>query len=1764
MLNRNITILAVFSIFFLNIFLFNVALAANPCQNQLFCLADAFNSSSNGTVTICAGTNTVVNGFNFWYNGTGPLNITNGGIVSANYISTSNVLQDAYTNQDLNASSNPSACVRFVLNQTFTNLTVQVNATVYNLTNYGAAAQQCQGNSCNGTFFTINYVFIEARESTGTTGLANVLIAPFNNVTKAMTGTEPSVADSLGFWAEHCAGAVVGGTCIPPQGLPSAVCMFHGDSLSFTNCSITSTSTIYAMHPITSNITQQNVSLGVPLIVNLSTASSMSMLMPFSWNADSQENQMSSLSVSQINVSNYDTGELLFNVTSSGGGPDGGGGSPPAFMEPFILYKISFTSGGTIYNYPFMTPSGGISGAQIFVANASSFPLSTGYKTVIGKVVNESGSVMPNVVVYAQFFKGGFGAFGISFFNTSVTDSNGIFTMKLPRTRAPNEGPQGGYFPMYQFYLVSNQTTDGVPKYFTTTDNNNNKGYFAISDTTVLPALTLKAGGQVNVNVTLNSAGLVMSELSKLSNLGTGTVRSAVSGKFGMTSVFGNIDPPSSMILSLLSPIGNPLIDLYGKNSTMGDPMSGSIVTTCINTSASVTQGSLTTINCNLTTQGYLNLTTLTCNDIFDQSNCNYNNGPGSFDFWFKNYGIVRNSSNGAVSYINQEGVLLDSLIGSGGVSYPYLNIPMPPGTYRFELMPTFEQEQLNVYNSTAFTIVAGQTTYLTLTKQDQAWNIQPMFNPSIVLSGSNSINVSVMKKGGTTALNNTRITLNGTKILFLNKTNATAATQTISFGYDSNNMGGIFYNTTFNPSSLGLSAGKYWLMFNATNVTADTRYTTIMLMPLNAFDFQLGVDLGGFTFGKSQNITGKIFAYNTTGQPVGLNASSGNVTVKIYDMTGIEATSVTSSASNVVNGQGSINITMPSTIGFYEIVVSMKTDGCRGNGCVNNTVGVSDNWVQVSDLSIKTSTDRQGYRPTDSVTLSVQVLNATGNTPISGASIEVTVDNVATPALGSTGSDGKATITLNPSTYGTNGQWSFSWHNLKIKISKNIGTDVMNFDTWYGFDVRGFDLFLRPDRPSYQTTENVTIDVYGPLESFSIPKGGVEVDGTALAECFYDDLSCLAVVPGVNYHINTAWGIGSNRIELANWSVGHHDVEVTISLSGAEQKFYTGFDVSEYNIIVNTDSFSYDLNSWINLTVKANYLNGTAVSSGNVIATLYKAQPPNDINVTQNSSTTDSTGKTSMLLNASQPGFNYIKVNISGQLQFIGVQVSSLKMSLLDSNGNIVTNFNAAPGDTVSINVNATYGGSNVADGSIVKASMWAFGNKVDLPSNTTTSGNTSIIFQIPSFAPAQVYGLEIRLTTPNGDQGFAPQSTLTVTGGSALQISTTADRTYSNPYKRGDTALFTASLTYPNGAGASGYNVTFEIGSEGASPQTVGTAVTGSGGIATKSYLITSNNTDGPYFLHAYITNSSDVQAYSGFMISSLNVNVTSNKETYSPGENITLSIILINRTSGSQINATSGFIFTFNKEKGQTQQLISTSGQAQPYQVNISTANESNSVGTYPIGILMFVNQNQGVGFTMVNVKNASQSLNLTLPSTITAGTAFLVNISASTGSTAELRIFSPAAQNMTYENTSIALSGTPKTANVSITINNPGIYIFNTFVSGIGTTTTVMSVSASTSATQSVWTGTSTSANATTFSTSQSVYVLSNVANSTAAILTVDTTTNTTISYSLPLTLSSGSNYYGVFANSNLVSGRSYFVRLDTQSSTGMASAMFSVS
>ena len=66
------------------------------------------------------------------------------------------------------------------------------------------------------------------------------------------------------------------------------------------------------------------------------------------------------------------------------------------------------------------------------------------------------------------------------------------------------------------------------------------------------------------------------------------------------------------------------------------------------------------------------------------------------------------------------------------------------------------------------------------------------------------------------------------------------------------------------------------------------------------------------------------------------------------------------------------------------------------------------------------------------------------------------------------------------------------------------------------------------------------------------------------------------------------------------------------------------------------------------------------------------------------------------------------------------------------------------------------------------------------------------------------------------------------------------------------------------------------------------------------------------------------------------------------------------------------------------------------------------------------------------------------------------------------------------------------------------------------------------------------------------------------NATAVVLRYDAAENSTLKMAVPLSLITGTNYYGIYPSSEMVSGQKYFVRLDTNSTAGIASTVFTVS
>ena len=270
--------------------------------------------------------------------------------------------------------------------------------------------------------------------------------------------------------------------------------------------------------------------------------------------------------------------------------------------------------------------------------------------------------------------------------------------------------------------------------------------------------------------------------------------------------------------------------------------------------------------------------------------------------------------------------------------------------------------------------------------------------------------------------------------------------------------------------------------------------------------------------------------------------------------------------------------------------------------------------------------------------------------------------------------------------------------------------------------------------------------------------------------------------------------------------------------------------------------------------------------------------------------------------------------------------------------------------------------------------------------------------------------------------------------------------------------------------------------------------------------------------------------------------------------------------NATSGSSLAPTSGSIIIWDKNRGSITLPMAISG-SQPYTLTTTIPDTPQAVGSYTVIAYMQMNSTFGTDSILLQVQNSSAQMNVTLPNIINASIAFPVNISIAGVTTpliASLRVFSPSAANVTYTNTSINLTG--GSVNVSVNITVPGKYVFVAEITNYGTAKVIGEVFGSANSfSYKVWTTNDTSGtNSTTFTAGQIAYIWSNAQNSTAVVMYQNTTTNFTSKATLPIITQVGGtgNYYATFGNT--VSNYTYFVRLDTATSAGVAGTVFKVS
>ncbi len=1646
--------------------------------------------------------------FNFTVNGAYP-----GSIISSNYSQCNNT---AYNNSNVSlfiqtipqasCTVNPPAqssayeeqCVDFVLNSSYTNTTL--NATVYS------------NGTLNFTNVTLNYIFVNGTR-------ANALLMLFNESTKSFVNGAPIFTNTNGIYAEHCLGLLNTTTkvCLPNK------CAFTGNSASFgggqqggqstptTACTVNGSSLYffdfanYASGIVTTPNLLSNAVAG-PTFNDITVA--MINLDSFFFETRSASNQqpptMYSSNLSGYQILNYSNqSQILFNSSGTFG--------PPAFLTPDTLYVINltYTNSSTTYNYqyPFLPLGKGMGGAVI---QATSL---TPDSTFFSRLVNETGSPVVNAVVYAQTFQGFARPDGVTFVNSSVTDSNGLFTLKVP----------GGTY--YKFLIVSGNkdSTNGGYLYFPTLNDNGNRGFQATSGkTVVLPNFILKKGATLNTNITLNGAGGIAIELFQYLDLPYAPTKVSYTSKMLPVNMFQDTTTvPSYVNVPYISPVGSVSESVYGFASlfdTSGRPPTVNSV--CFNTTSITTQGSVYNISCTINASvGTLNLSVNNCNSgsVF---NCTTSIGDPSFLFDSKL--VIKNQSSGNIVGVIDDGTFLTSQVSFRTQSSVNGNLKLilPLGNYTIAAYPKFTDTKnpVGFIYSSNITINNASVTNLTISRQNPSWGLFSQFPLSSTTTQTQTYRVSVIDfgNGAPTLLNNTKVNVT-IQVLQLNGSYAGNMSNPLNMTFNASNSIPVPINASgtfevnFTPSLYAINASKYYILIRANASVNGVTYFTQQKLFLSVSDFITGIDLSKTTYGTSDNLTAVLFTYNNTlNPPTPLNTTVNLTFYKDGFLLSSLAVNTTNGLGNFTQSLSSLNIVSP---GLYEVLASASVAS-------STNTGFADKVFQVSNLLATISYDKTNYKPTDSVVVTLTVQNSTGSA-LTNASVQAAVDNSQIITQNYTDSNGKTTLTLNPTTI-LNSNWSFGYRAVNFKISKDLSTSVLFQEIPSGFQVNGFNVFFGTEKKTYGTSEAVRLIFGG---SFS---------GTPNI-----------YVDGVQFNGNLQQtGAGFSIMSISpnpTWTSGSHTVKASFQKGSDSQDFFTSFESKGSDASFSLNQSSYNVGSPILLIVTLfNSTTGQPINGTLVNATVFKAQGTTDVAELQSNVNTSANGSAAITLNASTSGFHYIKIATSDLTRFVGFYVSEASLTISST----LDKSSYSPGDQVSLTINSSAGVNSTVD-----AKIWVQGFAQSLPSATLNSSNITIInFTIPGDAPASSYFIEVKVSSPTGSVGFA-SNVLTISGRKLVLTPSRASRIYSST----ESVNLTATFFESNNTVVSNIPLTLTLTQAGGTPTTVATGTTDSNGKAV--FTITSGNfsSDGDYLANVYVTASPSVTAFTGFKISSIKVSMKLNVSSANLGDIVLVSFNVTNATSGSNLTPTSVVLNVFGKQKGSFSIPLTVSG-SQPYTTTLTIPSDSSALGFYNLVLVAAVNGSSGSSSGGLSVTNTSATLTLTVPSSVTSGSPFLVNFTAGSGNgNATINIFSPG--NPLAYSTTVALAGGFNSTNVT-NVTTPGTYIvsIDTPVGSIFKQVNVLPSSALLFYSSFV-NGT----NSTVFASGTNIVISSSLANTSAVFLTnAGNTTSTTV---LPLALNSSSGLYsGTFTPST--SGF-YLARLDTSTSSGLTSFLLKI-
>lgn len=1507
----------------------------------------------------------------------------------------------------------------------------------------------------------------------------------------------------------------------------------------------------------------------------------------------------------------YDNNVLVYNLNLSTTDPFMS--SVPLKLGTNYSIEIAGTeeSGAAFaeHNVTYTPVFNGFGGAVIMVWNRTlpnGNPIQTA--TVRGQVLSQFAGAK-NITVYAEPRECHAGGpfVTVCIINSTLTDSNGLFSMSVPRLP--------GMSNEYKFTAVDPRRTDttgaafsGPLTHYPTSDDNNGRYYRIEGAQLVVPPINMTYAGTISLNVGIgpNTFG-IMTELSRLRNTALGWVRDNFVSRMAMANAFGFLKD-AAPIMSITFPMDSPTngsstVNLFFWSFAMSGQPSQNNPPSIISGNRSVTTVAwrgFSSVTSNTTTQGNLVLRVSFCNggSVFNQAQAGCQtpvalnpmgpDGGNYWNFWWNSKVIIYDSGNYSQPYQYLEGTE-DSLFLSRG------KIPLMPGLYTIDITSKYDWDKPLSQNRTIdFQITAGADTTLTVYVFKPGWEIRsPNFPYTMRRTTINNVTAAVFDfayggmLGSTSKINLTfqAVNLNMTPAM-----NAMAVTLT-NMTFQPGNKVAEMFNATFVPSQYGLPAGKYIGLFraNLTNYTINPfsssdlsglgatgnagYYADLYLtsMPQQyqfiVSDFEIGTEMTKKTYIPGEMMKGTLYGFNRT-QPVGSEGLNGTVITYIYNDAGrlINRTTRPIMHYSMVKGIASLSIQAPVTVGWYEILSVVNATQAAFPDAYNNITigwGLSDTWLKVSNFGFDEKYDKRSYATGDTVKLGIALTNGTTGAAVSNAAITAFVDMDQTPMFAMTDSNGRASLLLSKS----GGGWNYGSHNVRMTVNAfnaSGNNEVLKEEFFSWFDVGGIDVNFYPTKNKYTVTENVTVNVY----STSVNNANgftLYVDG--------NDTQSTWTQKGIGY-----WS--TDIVPQGQWVPGRHFMALRLgSGSKGTAAFFSGFETSAVTLFITMNGTDHVGGGTAGAIVKVvNSTNMLPVSNSLVTGNFYRqVAGSNKLLSTINIHTT-ATGTAIMNLSIPEGGYYLLEVLAAGQRETATFRASNMSV-LVQGN----PTFNA--GQTVQFNI------TSIAQ-STVEAILWAYGEKITMPSGTTMNAYPGILtgesrgdyilnYTLPADAPAGTYVLDVKVTTNMSAVGFNTTA-FTVTGSTTYGIQLSSGKSSMEAYRPGETATLTATLR--NGTSpAIGVNMTFTIGGKTVTESVKGTALTDASGKAVFSATVP--GVDDFYYAKVYVTNSPEVSAYAPVVVASLNVAlVTVNGTTGVPtdkfsyfadsSQNVVYNITA-RTTAGTIVNFSDGAttggisITLFNKDGGEMSQAFDTS--IAPTRDGIYSLNTTlpNATGGYTFVGIVRANTSMGFATAMATLNTANLIMNITTtPSTITANqTSFNVTVNVfnqiGTGQTGFLSvtIFSPTASNAPiYDSKNMPGTADPASSglmNVNISGKNityPGIYVVKAEFIGTNmkmSNFTLINVGAGTyPATLDVSAIGSTTA-----------YIASNVPNATVYLMKESGGRTTTMALSL-VPVPTGSSFYTTATG--LTSGTNYFVRLDSVNSTGVNKTMFRTS